>query len=236
MITQQETVTHCLLLILQPIYLDNLSPHKCSQAITLRIYQWPLYLLTNQITHQGFLIFNWLRLSLDSEDGFRTGCRNVSCQQQSFSGLQSPKWSFLIKVCYSWISIKVWRSLCNVINLFFFVINFFFVFFWAVEEFRKFQDNSRRCWWDMQGFGKFWDDSLEANSCISLLLSEVPTCFHNSIDTAITNQSLLNSWLTGWNYCIYCSQRTCLREFMNSIRNTSKLIFFLSFFSSVLLL
>ena len=26
----------------------------------------------------------------DSEDGFRTGCRNVSRQQQSFSGLQSP--------------------------------------------------------------------------------------------------------------------------------------------------
>ena len=33
----------------------------------------------------GFWIFNWLRLSLDSEDRFRTGssCRNVSRQQQS---------------------------------------------------------------------------------------------------------------------------------------------------------
>ena len=35
-------------------------------------------LLTNQIAHQGFWIFNWLTLPLDSEDGFRTGCRNVS--------------------------------------------------------------------------------------------------------------------------------------------------------------
>ena len=39
---------------------------------------------------------------LDFEDGFLTGCRNVSHQQQSFIGLQSPRWSFSIKVCYSW--------------------------------------------------------------------------------------------------------------------------------------
>ena len=38
---------------------------------------------------------------LHSEDGFRTGCRNVSHKQQSFSGLQSPRWPFPIKVCYS---------------------------------------------------------------------------------------------------------------------------------------
>ena len=31
-----------------------------------------------------------LRLSLNSKDGFCTGCRNVSHKQQSFSGLQSP--------------------------------------------------------------------------------------------------------------------------------------------------
>ena len=42
------------------------------------------------------------RLSLDSEDGFRTGCRNVSHKQQPFSGFWSPRWSFSIKVCYSW--------------------------------------------------------------------------------------------------------------------------------------
>ena len=35
--------------------------------------------------------------SLDFEDGFRTGCRNVSRKQQSFLGLQSPRWSFSIK-------------------------------------------------------------------------------------------------------------------------------------------
>ena len=28
---------------------------------------------------------------LDSEDGFHTGCQNISCKQQSFSGLQLPR-------------------------------------------------------------------------------------------------------------------------------------------------
>ena len=51
----------------------------CAEAIfRFSIYQRLLYLLTNQIAHQGFWIFNWLTLPLDSEDGFRTGCRNVS--------------------------------------------------------------------------------------------------------------------------------------------------------------
>ena len=36
-----------------------------------------------------------------SEYGFHMGCRNVNRKQQSFSGLQSPRWSFSIKVCYS---------------------------------------------------------------------------------------------------------------------------------------
>ena len=76
--TQQETITPCLLFILQPIYLHNLSPHMSSQPITSRTYQRLIYLLTNQIVHQGFWIFNWLTLPLDPEDGFRTGCRNVS--------------------------------------------------------------------------------------------------------------------------------------------------------------
>jgi len=52
--TQQETVTPCLLFILHPIYLHNLSPHMSSQPITSRIYQRLLYLLTKQIAHQGF--------------------------------------------------------------------------------------------------------------------------------------------------------------------------------------
>ena len=42
---------------------------------------------------------------LDSEDGFRTGCRNISRQQQSFSGLQSPR---------SLLSIKVHENCCIV--------------------------------------------------------------------------------------------------------------------------
>ena len=36
------------------IYLHNLSPHMSSQPITSRTYQRLLYLLTNQIAHQGF--------------------------------------------------------------------------------------------------------------------------------------------------------------------------------------
>ena len=58
MFTQQETVTHCLLVfILQPIHLNNLSPHTPSQPIISRIqYQQLLCsrLLPNQIAHQGF--------------------------------------------------------------------------------------------------------------------------------------------------------------------------------------
>ena len=73
---------------------QDVSLHTSSQPITSRVYQRLIYLLTNQVAHQGFWIFNWLKLSLDYEDGFRTGCRNVSRHQQSFSGLQSPRWSF----------------------------------------------------------------------------------------------------------------------------------------------
>ena len=54
MCTKQETVTPCLLFILQTTYLHNLSPHTFSQPITSPIYQRLLYLLTNQIVHQGF--------------------------------------------------------------------------------------------------------------------------------------------------------------------------------------
>ena len=68
--TQQQTVTPCLLFILQPIYLHNLSLHTSSQPITS--------LLANQIAHQGFGIFNWLRRPVDSEHGFCTGCSNVT--------------------------------------------------------------------------------------------------------------------------------------------------------------
>ena len=89
-ITQPETLTLRLLFILQPIYLHNLCLHTSSQPITSRVYQRLLYRLTNQIAHQGFWIFNWLKLPLDSEDGFRRGCQNVSRQEQTFSGLSQP--------------------------------------------------------------------------------------------------------------------------------------------------
>ena len=95
--TQQETITPCLLFILQPIYLHNLSPHTSSQPIKSRIYQRLLYLLANQIAHQGFFNFQLTKTTTDADDDFRTGCRNVSHKQQSFSGLQSPRWSFSIK-------------------------------------------------------------------------------------------------------------------------------------------
>ena len=52
--TRQETVTPRLLLILQPISLHNLYPHMSSPPITSHIYQRLLYLMTNQIAHQGF--------------------------------------------------------------------------------------------------------------------------------------------------------------------------------------
>ena len=52
---QQETITPCLLFILQSIYLHNLSPHMSSQPITSRTYQRLLYLLTNR--SPGFLNF-----------------------------------------------------------------------------------------------------------------------------------------------------------------------------------
>ena len=58
-------------------------------------------------------IFNWLRPSRDPEDGFRTGCRNISHKQQSFSGLQSPRWSFSTNVQHR-----------NVINIYKPPINF----------------------------------------------------------------------------------------------------------------
>ena len=43
------------------------------------------------------------RPSSESSFDFRTGCRNLSRQQKSFSGLPSPRLSFSIKVYYSWV-------------------------------------------------------------------------------------------------------------------------------------
>ena len=52
--------------------------------------------------------------SESAEEGFRTGCRNVSHQQQSFPGLQPPRWSFSITLCYSLVqTIFLLRFLCT---------------------------------------------------------------------------------------------------------------------------
>ena len=49
------------------------------------------------VCHSDYRLTDKVKLSLDSEDGFRKGFRNVSHKQQSFSGLQSPIRSFSIK-------------------------------------------------------------------------------------------------------------------------------------------
>ena len=50
--------------------------------------------------------------SQDSEDGFRTGCRNVSRQQRSFLRLESLRRSFSFKVCYSWVQTIFLKTKC----------------------------------------------------------------------------------------------------------------------------
>ena len=49
--------------------------------------------------------------NLDSKDSFRTGCRNVSHKQQSFSGLQSARRSFSMKVILVSWALLSWNSL-----------------------------------------------------------------------------------------------------------------------------
>ena len=60
--------------------------------------------LTNQFSRTRLITFDWqTTLSLDSDDDFRSGCRNVShChRQQSFSGLPSPGRSHYTIDCHS---------------------------------------------------------------------------------------------------------------------------------------
>ena len=76
-----------LIIHLATIYLHNLftTNHITCLTATLSIDQ--------ANSSPWFMNFQLTKLSLDSEDGFRKGCRNVSHKQQSFSGLQSPRWS-----------------------------------------------------------------------------------------------------------------------------------------------
>ena len=81
-----------------------------------------------QSTRWSFSIkVNWTPSS-DSEDGFRTGCRNVSHKQQFFTGLQSTRWSFSIKVCYSWVQtiFLFWCSICNLFVKWFSLLSYLF--------------------------------------------------------------------------------------------------------------
>ena len=63
-IIQQEKVTRSWLFTLQiAIYITYISRHTSSQPIISRVYQRLLYLLTNEIAHQGIWIFSWLSKS-----------------------------------------------------------------------------------------------------------------------------------------------------------------------------
>ena len=71
-------------------YLLNLSPYMSLQPITSRPDQLLLYLLTNQIVHQGFFISNWqnidrLTLKMASEQVVETSVANNSPSQDSSS-------------------------------------------------------------------------------------------------------------------------------------------------------
>ena len=61
---------------------NNIITYKIKKAKRTFEY-WHQYLSHLIIYDQGFLIFNWLKVSLDSEDGFREGCQSVCHQQQS---------------------------------------------------------------------------------------------------------------------------------------------------------
>ena len=82
-----------LLFFWQPIYLHNLSPHTSSQPITSRIYQRLLYLLTNQIAHQGFWSFNWIKPLLHVETFSWNLC--ATALRTSFT-----KWCYTVKLSF----------------------------------------------------------------------------------------------------------------------------------------
>ena len=102
---------------------------SCHAGVALRWHDTPLNFVKQLSLHNSKLLWlkkitrvtgvlrrtvagdcrfdNLCRGHLQSQDGFRTGCWNVSRQQQSFSGHQSPRWSFSIKV-------TCWSILCYV--------------------------------------------------------------------------------------------------------------------------
>jgi len=66
-------------------------------------------ILTNHVQRtRGITSSTDKRYSLDSEDDFRSGCRNVSHQQQFFSELHSPGQSHYTNYWYSWVQTIYW--------------------------------------------------------------------------------------------------------------------------------
>ena len=62
---------------------NNIITYKIKNA--KRTFEYLHQYLSHLIIYdQGSLIFNRLKVSLDSEDGFREGCQNVCRRQQSF--------------------------------------------------------------------------------------------------------------------------------------------------------
>ena len=96
------TANHITHLPMATLSIDQSNHSPAFLNIQLRLLESceRLLLATNVSTTCAEAIFKVK--SHDSEYGIHTGCWNVSCKQQSFSGLQSPRWSFSIKVCYSW--------------------------------------------------------------------------------------------------------------------------------------
>ena len=75
---------------------------KREKKSNLRLWRERPCFFASQVTiKKSSLIEKTIWVIGDRGDGFRTGCRIVSRQQQSFSGLQLPRWSFPITVCYS---------------------------------------------------------------------------------------------------------------------------------------
>ena len=96
---QHRTNDSSMTLTLQTKWLNNLtSLTDPNQPITTDLCHLSLTAnnimakLTNQCTQTGLSTFTDKNLSLDSDDDFHSGCRNVShhYRQQSFSGLHSP--------------------------------------------------------------------------------------------------------------------------------------------------
>ena len=116
-----------------------------------------VYQLDQSNPSPGFLNFQQTKLSLDSEDGFCTGCWNVTPQPQCFPRLQPPRWSLSIKipVCFCWVQsifvlilILSWLSLIYiwVYHLWHFVIPCFcylsFCFVFSVDCFILFSGSN----------------------------------------------------------------------------------------------